>query len=61
MRKTGLEPAQVALLDPKSKTWPLNNSGVRPRGDEQAVVGPRTPSSATQTATRFPGDVWCWE
>lgn len=61
MRKTGLEPAQVALLDPKSRISPLIKGSTRPQGTEQHRKSLSGSDSATNPATqRFPGDVWCW-
>jgi hypothetical protein len=55
MRKTGLEPAQVTLLDPKSKIWPLIKGSTRLQGTEQDPVRPDKTESSTQTATHFQG------
>jgi hypothetical protein len=53
MRKTGLEPAQVTLLDPKSKTWPLIKGSTRPQGTERDRKRLTSSGSATQTATEY--------
>jgi hypothetical protein len=64
MRKPGLEPGQVTLLDPKSSSKPLTKANTRPSGTEQHRKSLSGSTTATISATQrrfWAESAECWE